>query len=184
MGQAHRPAPVKLMVSLLSGQNDLFGQAEAALATRFGPIDWAGPLLPFDHTDYYAPEFGTSLLRRIITFQELIDPASLADVKTWTNALEWQLAEGEHRRINLDPGYVSASKLVLATTKDHAHRIYLRDGIYAEVTLSYQRKAWHGWPWTYPDYGSAPYLALMTDLRARYMAQLRAERPEADPAGE
>jgi hypothetical protein len=174
MGQAHRPTPVKLMVSLLSGHSELFGLAERALAERFGPIDYAGPLLPFAHTDYYAAEFGTDLLRRIVTLEELIDPGILADVKTWTNALEWQLAEGERRRINLDPGYLSAGKLVLATTKNHAHRVYLRDGIYAEVTLSYQRKAWHAWPWTYPDYGSAPYLEMMTALRARYMAQLRA----------
>ena len=175
MGHAHRPAPVKLMVSLLSGRDDLFGRTEEAMAARFGPVDYAGPLLPFEHTNYYAREFGADLLRRIVTFRELIDPGSLADIKTWTNTLEWQLAEGEHRSINLDPGYISASKLVLATTKDHAHRIYLRDGIYAEVTLSYQNKAWRVWPWTYPDYGSAPYLAMLTDLRARYMAQLRAE---------
>jgi hypothetical protein len=103
MGQAHQPTPVKLMVSLLSGHSELFGLAERALVERFGPIDYAGPLLPFAHTDYYAAEFGADLLRRIVTLEELIDPGILADVKTWTNALEWQLAEGERRRINLAP---------------------------------------------------------------------------------
>lgn len=178
MGRIRRPMPVKLVVSMFSGQVALMDQAEAALVARYGPIDYAGPLMPFAHTDYYAREFGVGLQRRLVAFSELIDPGSLADVKVWTNDLEWRLAEGDRRRINLDPGYLSAAKLVLATTKNHAHRVYLRDGIYAEVTLSYQGKAWHTLPWTYPDYASPPYLRMVGELRARYMAQVKALPPD------
>jgi hypothetical protein len=170
--------PVKLIVSMFGGQASLLAQAEAALVARYGPIDYASPLLPFAHTDYYAPEFGTGLQRRLAAFAELIDPGDLADVKVWTNELEQRLAQGGRRRVNLDPGYLTAAKLVLATTKDHAHRVYLREGIYAEVTLSYQGKAWRTLPWTYPDYGSPTYLRLVGELRARFMAQIKELPPD------
>jgi hypothetical protein len=111
--------PVKLIVSMFGGQASLLAQAEAALVARYGPIDYASPLLPFAHTDYYAPEFGTGLQRRLAAFAELIDQATWRR-QVWTNELEQRLAQGGRRRVNLDPGYLTAAKLVLATTKDHA----------------------------------------------------------------
>jgi hypothetical protein len=79
------------------------------------------------------------------------------------------------RTINLDPGYICASRLVLATTKDFSHRIYLRDGIYAEASLMFQKNGISVFPWTYPDYQSEQYRPMLLAMRERYMEQKKAE---------
>lgn len=176
MGTIHRPQPVKLMASLLSGELLLLEKAKAALRNLAGEIDLESELLPFDHTDYYAAELGPAPVRQIVTFRELADPATLPAVKRLTNQVEQVLAEGGRRRVNVDPGYLSLGKLVLASTKDHAHRLYLDDGIYAEVTLTFQRGRFRPWPWTYPDYASERYCELFGQIREGYKAQLRADQ--------
>jgi hypothetical protein len=111
-----------------------------------------------------------------MAFERLIDPGRLAEIKLLTNGLEQEWSEGGRRRINLDPGYVSRSKLVLATTKNHGHRIYLGRGIYAEVTLTYRDKDYRPWPWTYPDYRTESYREILRAIRGIYLAQLKAAR--------
>jgi hypothetical protein len=180
MGTAQSPQPVKLIASLLTGDTALLAEVKARLSQILGPIDFESDLLPFDHTDYYAAEFGPDLRRQIVTFEQLVDPGELPAVKRRTNEVEWSLAIEGQRRVNVDPGYVSLGKLVLASTKDHAHRLYLGQGIYGEGTLVYQRGHFRPWPWTYPDYGSDRYCALFDEIRERYKAQLReAGRVEA-----
>ena len=114
--------------------------------------------------------------RQIVSFQRLVVPSDLASIKRQTNELEWSLAREDERRVNIDPGYVSLGKLVLASTKDHAHRLYLGQGIYGEVTLTYQRGRFRPWPWTYPDYADERYCALFDEIRNRYKVQLRGTR--------
>lgn len=150
MGDVKPPQPVKLMVPMLASEVALFSQAEVALSEAFGAVDWRSELLPFEATPYYARELGLPQWRCFVTFAELVDPGSLAEIKLCTNAIEQVLAVQGQRRINLDPGYVSLAKLVLATTKNQWHRIYVGQGIYAEVTLSYQRGAWRPQPWALP----------------------------------
>jgi len=176
MGEAKIPEPVKLIASIFGANEDRLRRAESLLAQEFGPLDYRSALLPFTHTDYYTPEFGAPLVRVIVAFERLVDPALLPAIKHRTNELEWADAIQGHRWVNIDPGYVSLSKLVLATTKDHAHRIYLGDGIYAEVTLHYQGGTFRPWPWTYPDYASPPYIAIFNVIRSQYHQQLRARR--------
>lgn len=173
MGSVHSVQPVKLFASLLAADLALLQETKAALAAALGPIDYESDLLPFNHTDYYEPEFGTHLQRVIVTFQPLVDPGDLPAVKRRTNEMEQASAQDGKRRANIDPGYVSLGKMVLATTKDHAHRLYLGQGIYGEGTLVYQRGAFRPWPWSYPDYASERYCALFLEIRARYKAQLR-----------
>jgi hypothetical protein len=173
MGAAREPQPVKLIASLLTGELTLLDSVREALTQIWGPIDFASPLLPFEHTSYYAAEFGPALQRQIVTFALLIPPGDLPLVKRRTNELEADLAVEGRRRVNIDPGYVSLGKLVLASTKDHAHRLYLGQGVYGEVTLTYQRGRFRPWPWTYPDYASERYCALFDGIRRRYKAQLR-----------
>jgi hypothetical protein len=111
---------------------------------------------------------GSALKRRFISFAEKIDPSALAPIKRFTNELEARIAAGQGavaRPINLDPGYLTLAKLVLASTKDHAHRIYLSQGIYAEVTLSFRRGQWRHHDWTYPDYRRDDYHAFFTQCR-------------------
>jgi hypothetical protein len=174
VGKAKEPRPVKLIVSMFSGDETLLAVAKGALVTRYGTIDYESELLPFDHTSYYEQEFGPGLVRRIVAFTDLIAPQRLAEIKRTTNELEMNWAVGEQRRVNLDPGYISLSKMVLATTKNYSHRIYLGQGIYAEVTLHYRHSAFHPWEWTYPDYASPRYLEICGRIRDIYVAQLRA----------
>jgi len=169
------PRPVKLLVSAFAPGDDLLAQAREALAAEWGAVDFESELLSFDHTAYYEPEFGSGLVRRIWTFAPLIDPGELARIKVRTNELEACWAVGGRRRVNLDSGYLSMAKVVLATTKDYGHRVYLGQGIYAEVTLHYRDGAWQAWPWTYPDYAAPRYRELFTIIRRRYLAQLRRE---------
>lgn len=173
MGTAKEPAPARLVIGMLAPHADWFERAEAALRVRYGPIDYGSEILPFHHTTYYEAEFGGQLLRRFVAFRRLIDPGELAAIKTCTNALEQGWAEAGKRRINLDPGYMTLATFVLATTKDHAHRIYLGRGIYGEVTLTYRDGDWRPWPWTYPDYRTEAYLRILRDVRALLARQRR-----------
>ena len=174
MGTAREPQLVKLIASLLTGDPGLLAGVKEALSGAFGPIDFESELLPFDHTDYYAPEFGPGLQRQIVTFADLVDPGDLPAIKRKTNEMELSDARGGSRMVNIDPGYVSLGKMVLASTKNHAHRLYLGEGIYGEGTLTYQRGRFRAWPWTYPDYASDRYCTLFDQIREKYKAQLRA----------
>ncbi len=173
MGQIRQRQPVKLMASLLTGRLDLLPAVEQSLEQRLGPIDHRSPLLPFDATSYYADEFGPALQRVIVTFERLGDAASLAGVKRLTNELEQRWAADGKRQVNIDPGYIALGKFVLATTKDQSHRIDIGQGIFAEVTLRYRHGTFEPWEWTYPDYGSAQYIALFNQLRRAYQLQLK-----------
>jgi hypothetical protein len=173
LGLAREHRPVKLMVGMFAAQESLFDAARVQLSQAYGPVDHASPVWPFDFTAYYAPEFGESLLRQFLTFVELIDPARLPEIKLHTNALEQEHAFQGRRQINLDPGYIDLSKLVLATTKNHQHRLYLGQGIYAEVTLRYTRKSFRPWEWTYPDYRTDHYIQFFNQVRETLLQQLR-----------
>jgi len=175
MGTIKEPLPVKLVCSIFTGDETLLAVARGALANRFGSIDYQSELLPFNHTSYYEREFGKGLVRQIVAFSNLVPPQQLAEIKCSTNALEMTWAIEGRRRVNLDPGYVSLSKMVLATTKDYSHRIYLGQGIYAEVTLYYKDKAFHPWEWTYPDYASPRYLEIFQQIRNIYVEQLHSD---------
>ena len=181
MGAARQPLPVKLICGMIAGRADLFGEAEARLAALYGPVDGRSDVMAFDLTDYYSEEMGQGLLRQFVTFQELIDPGRLARIKLETNEIERGFhassAGAPRRRINLDPGYLTAAKFVLATTKDFAHRVYLSDGIYAEVTLGFRKSGCVSFDWTYPDFRSPRYAPFLLEARRRYMAEVD-ERPK------
>jgi hypothetical protein len=174
-----RPAgPVKLFAGLLSGDPDLLRRARQLLARRFGPVDIESELWPFDQTDYYREEMGPDLKRRFLSFENLIRPDRLPDLKLETNGLELEIADqcllpDTSRPVNIDPGYLDLTKLVLATTKDRGHRIYLGRGIYAEVTLQYVQGGWQTLPWTYPDYTRPEYHAFFAQMRQRFRQQQR-----------
>ncbi|MBI3597080.1 MAG: DUF4416 family protein [Nitrospirae bacterium] len=171
MGILKPAAPVKLLVGMISGRPALFEEVRPFLTARFGPIDLESPVFAWNHTTYYEKELGTDLKRQFFFFKQSIPPDSLPEIKRFTNEIErrWlrTTAEGNSRQINLDPGYLAPSKIVLATTKDYSHRIYLRDGIYAEVTLMYQGKSFVPLAHTYPDFRSDDYISLFNEARKR-----------------
>ena len=130
---------------------------------------------------------GADLRKRFFAFRDLITPDRLADIKLRTNALEIEVSQSglyaEARPVNIDPGYLTLGKFLLATTKDQAHRVYLRDGIFAEVTLRYQAGAFEPWPWTYADYRQPAVLAFLQEARAYYHDRLRAARRDGGASG-
>jgi hypothetical protein len=177
MGQVRQRQPVKFIASLLTARLELLPEVRRALERELGDIDYVSPLLPFNDTNYYEAEFGPGLQREIVTFKPLRDMADLASVKNLTNALEMRWSQTGQRQVNIDPGYIALGKFVLATTKDQAHRIYIGQGIFAEVTLRYRKGSFEAWEWTYPDYASPSHIALLNELRQKYREQLKREFP-------
>jgi hypothetical protein len=175
MGEIKKHYPVKLIVGMITPDPDLFSSVEEILKQRFGIMDFYSDIMPFDFTKYYIKEMGENLLRKFIGFEKLILPEELVEIKYFTNDIEKEfLLDGSSkRRINLDPGYITPAKLILASTKDHIHRIYLRDGIYAEITLQMEGGTFRPWQWTYPDYRSEGYIKIFNEIRELYMQQLR-----------
>jgi len=160
---------------MISEEEGLFDEAEKKLSQRFGPSDFKSPVLSFRYTDRYEKEMGANLKRKFISFTKLIDPAKIVEIKLFTNQFEenFLYPHSNQRRLNLDPGYITLAKLVLATTKNFQHRIYLREGIYAEITLRYKKgKGFVPWKWTYPDYRSEEYLEIFNHLRKIYYHQI------------
>jgi hypothetical protein len=178
MGTIHHPLPVKLFIGMLSPEPALFETCAEILKNEYGPLDHESALLPWNRTDYYHDEMGADLLRKFLFFKRTIDPGRLPSIKRFTNTLEntraVQSGHALRRRINLDPGYVTEAKVVLATTKDFAHRLYIGDDIYAEVTLRYNAKQRSFAPHenTYPDYRTGEYLELFNKVRENLRAAL------------
>jgi hypothetical protein len=160
-----------LIVAAFSRRPDAFAWARGRLEAEHGPVTREGDEFIFDQTTYYERTMGPGLRKRLWAFG-VIDAARLADVKRATIALEAEYAAqaGHHepRPLNLDPGYLDLGKFVLASTKDHSHRIYLRDGIFAEVTLYFQHGAFRPWPWTYADYRLESVHAFLSAARADF----------------
>ena len=177
MGTIMMPQPVKAVIGVLTTDPCLLPTVYAGLEQRLGRIDFTSELMPFKSTTYYEAEMGPNIERQFISFERLIDAGSLAEMKLFTNSVEQTFAlkklDGEARRVNLDAGYLCLAKLVLASTKDHAHRIYLRDGIYAEITLRFYRKTFQPWEWSYPDYRLPEYIAIFNQIREIYKQDLR-----------
>ncbi len=181
-GRVEQQTPVKLFVALMAGSEALLKQAEERLETEFGPSDLRDETFAFDPlTPYYAAEFGQGLLKRIVAFESLVAPERLVEIKIRTNEMELEDFAGDPapegtpcRQVNLDPGYLNQAKVVLATTKDRNHRLYVARGIFEEVTLCYQRvpATYTVNPWTYPDYRMPERLAFFNRLRQRYREQL------------
>ncbi len=176
MSLPEEPQRVKLITSLFSPQENLIQEGMTVLQEFFGPADWISPPLFFDRTRYYAREMGWPLYRRFMAFQNLIPPEDLVPIKQQTNEIERRYLSGENRLINVDPGYISAERLVLATGKNYIHRIYLGKGIFADLTLIFKRGTFVPLEWTYPDYSDPRMIEAWNQVREKYMAQIREER--------
>jgi hypothetical protein len=187
MARPRAALPVKLFVGLLGADMDLLKRTRQLLRRRYGDTDLESDVRPFDYTDYYESEMGPDLQRWFLAFETLIAPERLVEIKHETNALEAELAEQLldpliSRPVNIDPGYLELGKLVLATTKDASHRLYLGRGIHAEVTLQYRSQGWHALPWTYPDYAAADFHPYFDQVRERLKQQRSAAHEDSRSA--
>ncbi len=163
-------------MGILYGDRRAYEDLKEELSIEFGEVDYESEEIDFKWTNYYEDELGDRIKRIFISFSPLISPEQISHIKRVTNRME---GVGK-RRINLDPGYISGGKLVLATTKDQAHRIYLGEGIYAEVTLRFREGKFLPFDYTYPDYRSEEYNAIFIEIRKRYLEELRKPFPPTD----
>ena len=152
-------------------------RAVQLLKQHAGQTDVVSEQWPFEMTNYYVVEMGEGLQRQFVSFDRLIDPGQLAAIKHKTNRMEQELAQSLDRPyprpVNFDPGFIEPSKLVLASTKNFAHRIYIGDHMYAEVTMTYNKGNWETFPFTFPDYKSGRYNAFLNKVRQTLVQQLR-----------
>jgi len=173
MSTPHPALPVKLVLSAIYSSRPAWAGLRSVLEEKFGLIDYASKEMEFGFTDYYASEMGAPLFRQFLGFNQLIKPEELPAIKLFTNSLEQKYSENARRQVNLDPGYLSLDALVLATGKHSPHRIYLRDGIWADLHLLYRGGSFKPLEWTYPDYGSEPIIELCNRLRESLKARLK-----------
>jgi hypothetical protein len=175
MSRPHEPLPAKLVCSVLAASDDVLQtEVVAALQARFGPAELLYPAMPFSHTTYYDRELGRPLIRRMATFARLLPQNALCRVKRFTNTLENHFSgQDGRRRVNLDPGFLTMERFVLATGKNYTHRIYLGRGIFGDLTLVFQAGSWQTLPWTFPDYAAPNMQSVLTDIRRRYRRDLR-----------
>ena len=177
MGKAMEPQRVRLVIGMLTKDEKLFDKIEEFFVQEFEDIDYRSPICVFDYTSHYEKEFGTDLKRKFISFKTHIHPGYISEIKAITNNIEQKFIEQKNsslsRQINIDPGYISDSKFILVTTKDYFHRIYLKDGIYAEVTLMWKRQdhSFKPFPWTYPDYQTRDQIEILNTLREMYIKE-------------
>ena len=151
----------------------LLGELLPVLEKAFGPVEQVSDWFDFDYTDYYQGEMGAPLFRRMISFARFISQGDLAGIKERTNAMEKEWAVNDRRNLNIDPGYLLLSRFVLATGKDFSHRIYIGRGIYAEVTLLFQKGKFQPLAWTYPDYASTEMTDFLMSVRRSYVTELK-----------
>lgn len=176
MGDILSHRPVLLILAAFSRHAAALDWARKIAEEAWGPVALVSPRFEHNETRYYEAEMGPGLVKTFFAFEQLVDPASLVERKLQSNAWEDEYrapaGHAEPRPLNLDPGYLTEAKLVLASTKDRDHRLYLDRGIYAENTLYFTRGAWQTRPWTYPDYQRADYHEFFLNcrefLRARY----------------
>ena len=177
MGIPREPRPAKYFAALLSSESELLTTVESDLAAILDVIDSRSEILPWTASNFYEKEMGAGLRRRFLSFERLASPSELARIKLLTQQIEDRYrdktAVHPGRRVNIDPGYIDAFKVALASAKNAGQRIYLHSGIYAEATLLYFDGAFHGLAYTYPDYLWPATLAFFTSLRSVYVDQLR-----------
>jgi hypothetical protein len=176
MSQKRRPDLSRLVVAAFSRHDPALAWAQARLSEAFGPVARCSDDYHFHHTSYYEPTMGGGLKKRLIVFEPLIPSDVLPEAKNFAIGLENDLAcrggYPEARPINLDPGLLQLGKFLLASTKDQGHRIYLRDGIYAEVTLRFEGKEFVPWPWTYADYREPMVREILRQAREELRVKL------------
>ena len=173
MSIPREPMKAKLIIGLFMKDKNLLQPFAEMLQDAFGRFDMVSPWIPFDFTSYYEKEMGKPLFRRILALEKLVPQDDLAGIKIYTNKLELQNLKDGKRQVNADPGILSHERFVLATGKNFSHRIYLRCGIFADLTLIYTHGGFQGLPWTYPDYRDKRLLSFLEKVRCKYLIDLK-----------
>ena len=175
----HKALPVKLVIGVLYSDSELLEKAKGRLEEKYGQMDYISPFFEFTASNYYNVEMGSPIYRLFFSIQKMIFPDQIAKIKLETNVIEDSLAVENRRKINLDPGYLDYDKFVLASAKYNWAKIYLENGIYADMTLKYQDRSYSPLPWSFPDFQSGIYTDTILHIRALYKLQLRDYRKKS-----
>ena len=168
-----QPLPVKFICTFIYSQENIYEKTKKILEKKFSEIDFESRCIDFNFTDYYNQEMGNSLFRRFIAFKKLYNPEEFIKIKLACIKLEKRFAINNKRIINIDPGYLNEAKLVLTTTKDFAHRIYLGKGVFAEVTLTFCKGKFRDLSTTFPDYRTKEYKDILLKIRSIYQKDIK-----------
>ena len=174
MSEPQTARPAKLVIGVFTPQKTIIDNLAIELSSRFGQIDLVSSWMDFNYTSYYEPEMGSPLVRRVFAFRRLIGQDELPAAKIATNQIERGYSHGGRRAANIDPGYMLPERFVLASGKNFSHRIYIGLGIYADLTLIYQKGSFQKLPWTYPDYADRPMQTVLERIRKKYITDLAA----------
>ncbi|MGB2598843.1 MAG: DUF4416 family protein [Candidatus Omnitrophota bacterium] len=173
MGAEIDQKPVKLVASIIFKDENSREAALSKLKNLYGELEPLEKLIPFDYTDYYYEEMGRPLMRKLVCFKKLAGMENISRIKLKTNRIEKHACAGKKRTVNIDPGYVTEAKLVLLTTNDYTHRVYLGRRIFAESTLFFKDGKFEPWPWTYPDYASEELTSYFEKVREIYLQDVK-----------
>jgi len=172
MSRVKESEPALLFVGMLYSDPAVLNHVQQTLEREFGGALLVSPSSKWDYSLHYKDELGWPLLRQFVFFKNVIDPETLADIKVKTNEIEDSFSDNGKRQINLDPGYLTLAKIVLASTKNYAHRVYLRKGIYGEITLFYQDGIFKPHIFTYRDYQEKSCIDMFMHARKLFKKQL------------
>ena len=161
--------PVKPVCAVTFAPNTVLSEVIEKLEELLGPVEDRTEVFKFSFTGYYSNEMGQDLKKIFMSFKELVHPSRLAELKNASNVLEKTWQSGDNRSVNIDPGYVTAAKLVVASAKDFAHRIFIGDGIYADLQLQYRDNKFRTQHWTFPDYQTETALLFFKNVRQRLL---------------
>ncbi|MBA4394257.1 MAG: DUF4416 domain-containing protein [Desulfobacca sp.] len=180
LSKPKEPLPAKLVISLIYRERSAAQAGWKVIEKTWGPLDFLSEVRPFDYTSYYDKEMGRPLYRRWATFRDLVFQDRLADIKWQALDIEKQWVSDQRRQLNLDPGLITAERLVLATGKNFSHRIYLGKGIFGDLTLLFFKGSYQPLPWTYPDYRDEQSLWMFNKIREKYLREIADRRLTID----
>lgn len=182
MAEVKPPLPVKFFIASLYSSGECLQKATLLIEKEWGEIDFSSTDYPFNVTDYYVPEMGEGINRKLLVFRELQSPALLVEMKLRCNEIELQLSGDGKRLVNLDAGYLDHNKIVLASAKDAGQKVYLDKGIYADLAGRYKAGKYQPFEWSFPDFRDGRYDADLLAIRKIYMKQLKKWRADNSDA--
>jgi hypothetical protein len=169
--QPKKVDPVKLFAGILYSDSELMKQSLCLLEGRFGKIDYRSSDFDFVISDYYVSEMGKPIKRIFVSFESLISPKDISYIKIETNEIEERLSVNGKRKVNIDCGYIDCDKVVLASAKYNGQKIYLDHGIWADLTLHYEKGKFDAYPWSFPDFKQGIYDKVFLEIRVRFKQQ-------------
>ena len=172
MLQTQSPLPVNFICGFIYNKEDIYIRTKDILKKKFGRIDYESEKINFDFTNYYDSEIGKPLFRKFVSFEKLKNPGDFSKTKLFCIKIEKKFSLNLKRKINIDPGYINEAKLILTTTKDYSHRIYIGRGIYAEVTLIFKDNKFCELQSTFPDYRTQLYKGIFLSIRKLYREKI------------